>query len=495
MFLDARGVPQGSELRYDLCIIGAGAAGITLARELTRAGTSVCVLESGGFTSDERVQLLYDGDNVGHDYTPLTQTRVRMFGGSTGHWEGWCRPLDPVDFIERPWVSGSGWPLARSELDPYYARAQKVCQLGPYEYDPDYWVRRIGAAPLARSDPRVAAAVFQFSPPTRFGAVYRAQLRRARNVRIFLHANAVGFDSPGGRRIERVRVATLSGQRFSVASPLVVLATGGIENARLLLASGLGNQHDLVGRYFADHLHAPVALVALPGSPAVTSFYALHKGLAGATIRGVSTLSKQAERAHQSLRFSAVLAPVEEDPFVRRSEESERRAEKRGAAVGSVARALDGGPERRLFSLFMRAEQAPNADSRVTLDDQRDALGVRKARLDWQLGDLDRQSVVVSVRTFAAALGAAGIGRVYSRPLVEDDFWPRIFGGNHHIGTTRMHRNPRQGVVDGDCLVHGVDNLYVAGSSVFPTSGYANPTLTIVALALRLADHLRRRLR
>jgi choline dehydrogenase-like flavoprotein len=493
VFLDARAVADGAELQCDLCVVGAGAAGITLARELAADDLRVIVLESGGFQSDGPTQLLYDGELVGHAYAPLAQTRVRTFGGSTGHWEGWCRPLEAADFEQREWVPQSGWPIGLRELDRYYERAQDVCELGPYDYRPERWARATSSSPLLAANASLAPVVYQFSPPTRFGLAYRAALRDARNVRVLLHANALRLErAPGTARVERIRVATLAGRRFDVRATNVVVATGGIENARLLLLSDLGNEHDLVGRYFGEHAHGSAALLSLPADERLTRFYRLHEA-AGARVRGAFATRPEFERRAEILRFSATLDRVEDDLFVPRGVPHEEEVQELGAQITAGPLGIEGGAARRLYALFMRTEQAPNPSSRVLLGVDRDALGSRKVMLDWQLGELDRRTVQVALETIGRAIGAAGLGRLYSRPVAEPVFWPTVFGGHHHLGTTRMHRDPRSGVVDQDCRVHGLANLYVAGSSVFPTGGFANPTLTIVAMTLRLADHLRRR--
>jgi choline dehydrogenase-like flavoprotein len=246
-----------------------------------------------------------------------------------------------------------------------------------------------------------------------------------------------------------------------------------------------------VGRFFADHPHAPVALVALPSRAYASTLYRRRDDVAGTAVRAAFVSSDELERGERLLRFSVTFDPVEEDPSVDRDSTAEKDAERTGSDVIAVERALSGTTDRRLFSLYMRTEQAPNPDSRVTLSDERDRLGLPKARLNWQLSELDRTSVARSVRALAQALGAAGLGRLYSRPATEETFWNAVGGGNHHMGTARMHPEPSRGVVDENCRIHGVANMYVAGSAVFPTTGFAHPTLTVVALALRLADHLR----
>jgi choline dehydrogenase-like flavoprotein len=496
MLLDARSLSYGEELTCDVCVVGAGAAGITLARELAGKQVSVCVLEAGGLEYDPATQALYEGDVVGHGYFSLDSCRVRIFGGTTTHWNGWCRPLDEVDLRRRDWVPDSGWPLERTELDTYYARAHQLCGLGPYDYSLPEWERAGGARALPIPRDRVASALYQFSPPTRFGVAYRDELRRASGVHVLLRANAVRVQlDPEGRRVSGVAARTLEGKRIVVRGRRTVLAAGGIESARLLLASndvrpnGIGNQHDLVGRYFSDHPHAPAGLLGLPKRVS-TAFYEQRAGIRGATVRGALVLPDRLEASERLLRSSFTFEPLERDPYVDRESAAEQRAERTGEDVLELAHAVDERSDTTLYALYMRAEQAPNPDSRVTLGRELDRLGMPKVRLRWRIGELDRRSAVRSVRALARAFGSSGLGRLYSRPLEEDGFWDHVQGGNHHLGTARMHAEARKGVVGRDCRVHGVDNLYVAGSAVFPTFGFANPTLTIVALAVRLADHL-----
>jgi choline dehydrogenase-like flavoprotein len=483
MFLDAREIPEGAKLDCDLCIVGAGAAGITIARELGGSGLEVCVLESGGLESDARTQVLYEGEEVGQRYS-LTASRLRFFGGTTNHWLGWCRPLEEIDFVDRAGVPDSAWPIGRAELEPYYRRAQRICELGPFRYDTGYWADRTATTPF-RLGPDVENRVIQFSPPTRFGAVYRDDLKRARGVRVLLHANLVRLElSPNGALVRRARAATLGGHRFSVAARSFVLATGAIENARLLLASddvqptGVGNGHDLVGRYFSDHFQAPVGSVALPTTHTASAFYDVRRQGPRPHGRAGLITSDELVRREGLLRFSAYFQPFAPPG--------------RGIApeVASVMRAVQGRDARRVRVLHMASEPAPDRDNRVTLTRAVDPLGVRRVRLSWRPTELDRRSARRSIEVIAGALGAAGVGRVQSQVL-ERGFWRNVAGSSHHTGTTRMHRDPRRGVVGADCRVHGVGNLYVAGSAVFPRAGLANPTLTIVALAVRLAEHLK----
>lgn len=506
MIQDARGLEDGAEVDCDVCVVGAGAAGITLAREFSGGGARVCLLESGGFEPEKATQELYRGTTDGTILEPeslyLVGGRLRYFGGTTNHWSGWCRPFEPIDFTARPWVPGSGWPFDRAHLDPWYRRALEVIGLAPF--DDAALVASSGRPPLLADGARVSTRFF-YLQPTRFGAVHRARLAAAPNVRVLLHANALGIRLGGGETLVRqLEAATLGGSRFTVSARWFVLATGGIENARLLLLSGdapersLGNDHDLVGRYFSDHPHLEAGTALLFRSESSLTLYDLEwDPRFGHTRLGVLGLAEEVQREHELLNCSFELLPAgpTAQPVL-------------SAQLGAVASLLDhptagppGAPAREpadwsLMTLLVRAGQTPNPDSRVTLGEERDALGQRRVKLDWRLLPGDRRRIRRAVKVLGLELGRQGVGRVHlagtrgtGRPS-----WRGAYGGNHHIGTTRMHSDPRQGVVDVDCRVHGTDNLFVAGSSVFPTSGFANPTLTLVALAIRLADHLKAQL-
>ena len=486
MFVDTRSIEAGARLACDVCIIGAGAAGISLARELRGARARVCVLESGGLEPDGDTQALYRGRGVGLAGDGYLETsRLRYFGGSTNHWWGMCAPLDAHDFEARPWVPHSGWPVSRADLDPYYARAQPICQLGPFDYDPDAWDP--DPPPLG---PRSLRRMWQYGPPTRFGAVYREELRASTNVAVHLFANAVDLAATdSGRRVEHVVVKTLQGGQFTVAARAVALAAGGIENPRLLLGSdgvvkaGLGNGRDLVGRFFMEHPHRQPAGEILFDDPRLAA-WGQKREARGARFLVNLGVRPEVQRQHRLLNGSLQLW---------RSWRAETQPE--GSLLGllrDLAAGAGAGPPQRA-ELFARFEQAPSAESRVRLSEERDALGQRRVVLDWRLGALERDSLRRTLEILAEDLAAAGTARV----RIEDASAagaPEFTGGEHHMGTTRMSGDPSTGVVDRDCRVHGIENLYVAGSSVFPTVGWANPTLTIVALSLRLADHLKRTL-
>ncbi len=270
MFIDARSVPAGTTIESDICIIGAGAAGITMALQFLDAGRRVILLESGALEFEPDTQELYEGGSVGMPYLDLTVCRLRYFGGTTNHWGGWCLPLDPIDFEQREGLPYRGWPIDRSDLDPWYEKAQPVLKLGPFDYRPESWGINVEKVPAPFNGPIFQCGLLQSSTQPRMAELYGPTLKQANGVTVYLHANALhlGADD-AGREVQSLSVGTLSGNRFTVRSKTYVLAAGGIENARLLLVSGkpdgpgLGNEHDLVGRFFMVHLEYESGIIAV----------------------------------------------------------------------------------------------------------------------------------------------------------------------------------------------------------------------------------------
>jgi choline dehydrogenase-like flavoprotein len=527
LFLDARVIDQ-ERLNADLCVIGAGAAGIAIALQFADLRHDVVLLESGGLARDAKTQSLYAGDNVGLPYAQLDECRSRFLGGSTNCWLGWCRPLDPIDFEPRPWMSSDGWPIRREELISAYEAAQKLLLLGPFDYKRRTWEsrRKHGATFLQFDQTVIEDSVNQISPPARFGRLFRSKLEAAKNIRALLHATVTELVSGAhANSIEEVHVARPDRPKLVVVPKLVVLATGGIENARLLLASdrtfanGVGNAHGLVGRYFMDHPRVCSSRVRLSDAKARRLYdhsFALVRQRIGLSHRAITmhfTPTEQQQRARQLpnsrtylvaqsfCSLSALRAAV--SGLVRRNG---RRPGYRswGSDLMEAARRLPAGlaagfdfiaPDRgwgREFYLETVFEPVANPSSRVALVAERDRLGMRKVSLDWRLSDTDHANYRRTVELVLGQLVAQGIIEPIAVASETQALWPEhIQWCWHHMGTTRMHRDPTRGVVDADCRVHGLHNLFIAGSSVFPTPGSDTPTLTIVAMALRLAWHLR----
>lgn len=521
MIVDARSVPANTVIETEVCIVGAGAAGITLAREFIDAPFRVTLLESGDMEMDLQTQELYEGQSIGRKFEDLTTCRLRYFGGTTNHWGGWCLPLDPIDFEPRKDFPYHGWPFTRSDLDPWYRRAQKVCQLGPYDYRPTDWGMPPSKVPPPFAGPDFESKILQENW-LRFGPVYAPELRQAARVTVYLNANAFYFD--GGEtqaEIKELTVKTLSGIQFKIQARFYVLATGGIENARLLLASGqeggngLGNAHDLVGRFFMVHLVYPGGII-VPSTPyrnvdfQTRDKYRRSRGrrlivpLVGLSAPAMRRRHLPSIMIRWNYEFYPVDVAVEALNRLTKGEGpggstladlSEIIAHFEGMADFAVREALfhEGVPIKAVH-VHCSSEQQPNPQSRIFLGSKRDALGMREVVVDWRLVAADRSKAADTVRLLGREIGRAGFGRLRSS-FNDNDAWPKGFYGNQHqMGATRMHHDPTLGVVDENCRVHTVANLYVAGSSVFPTGGANNPTLTIVALALRLADHVKKRL-
>ena len=499
MFIDARDLQPGQKIETDICIIGAGAAGIAYALEFIGSSTKVALLESGGLNYDKKTQSLYEGENIGLPSFDLTVNRLRYFGGTTNHWAGHCRPLDAIDFEQRDWLPHSGWPVTRPELDPYYLRAQPIVGLTPYEYENlDFWQEKLKLPDLDLDDNRLKTAVYNQSPPTRFGREYQQELKDADNISVYLNANVLEIQTnENASQVTALKVACIEGPEFPVSARIYILATGGMENVRLLLLSdsvnpaGLGNENGLVGRYFMDHiLLRPGADISF-SDPRINLqlYHALHK-VAGAQMFGVLASSDKLLRKEKISNFRIHLVKTAPQiwQFVGRIFSNI------DAVSGAEKNWLDDLAIRKknkdTVALHLVLEPVPNPDSRITLSSNTDLFGQRKINVNWQIVDKDLSNAYRSLELAALEFGRLGIGRAYGEIFKDSSQWPdNLEAGRHHCGTTRMTDNPKTGVVDKNCKLNSVSNLYVTGSSLFPTIGYANPTLTIIALALRLADH------
>ena len=502
----------GEEVVADLCIVGAGPAGISIARELAGSGIRVCLLESGGPNVEPRAQWPSRGEIDGYPLHLLEESRVRAFGGTLRHPHlldgGWAaRPLDPIDFESRPERPESGWPFDRDHLIPYYVRAQHNCGLAPYDLvNADPTADGRPAAPV--QDIELETTLFQFSDADFQDAL--PLLTNSSNVRVLLRCRVAGITTdPSGRRVESITAVREDRSRVVVRPRLVVLATGGIENARLLLTAdsgrGLGNEHDLVGRYFGERMALPVGHVVLSGSRTVddAAFFFRRNDATGAL-----RIAERIQRDKGLLNCAFYLVPrpaAAATPAIRslstllKAIGRRPRVDGVGTHLRNVVEGLPDVADMALSSvvsrprtLILRAqgEHAPNRDSRVSLGSRRDDLGVPVARVTWQPTAQDRESIRTSTGILDAVFRTSGFG--YVKTMFDDVPATLVEGSHHHMGTTRMNVDPAKGVVDANSRVHSLANLYVAGSSVFPTYGASNPTMTIVALSLRLADHLRR---
>jgi choline dehydrogenase-like flavoprotein len=519
MLIDARRDPPRTTIGCDICIVGAGPAGITLARELDDGQRAICLLECGGVSFESATQSLLASAHGSDNYPPLQATHLAALGGSTHFWAGWCRPLDAIDFERRPGIPSSGWPISRPDLDPYYVQAHAALRLGPFSYDPVAWERSSGCRALPIAGDSVQPILFRKSNAN-FGREHIAALRRSQQVRTWLHSTALRVRySPDGRRVLSIEVGvTGRRERFEIAPRIVVLAAGGIENARLLLLSdaperrGPVNIHGVVGRYFTEHCYIDGGTFE-PSDRGFQAFCFPRVAADRAHVaRGAYAPAPKAMHRQNLLNCGISFRPAyESDPafddssvrsLLKAWDMSRRRAVPYRVAseLAHAARApykalralrsrlrerYDGHKEWRLRSLV---ECSADPENRVELGDEKDSLGRPLTRIRWRVRDLELRSARDAHALFAAAVQQARLGRV---SIADDDWSARMEPALHHLGTTRMHDDPARGVVDRDARVHGIDNLYVAGGSVFTTGGFTNPTLTILALTLRLAEHLK----
>lgn len=534
MIIDANTLHDNLDIHTDLCIVGAGAAGTVLANEFAGTSTGICLIESGSYHPTEENQSLYDFESIGYPVRENFMSRARYYGGTCNIWAGRCMKLRPIDLQKRAWVPNSGWPLTYEELEAYYKKAVKALRLPAGDT-----FQNLTCLPglddkevsLFDNHDLAPAIALWAKTPLRFGGAYKSTFKKSCNIRVYLNANVTELVLNGlGEAVESLTVRTLSGKQLRIEAKHVVLACGGLENARLLLVSrqkhphGVGNQFDVVGRYYMDHpraicgrvqLFGPTSLPGLLGLPladgmvqigiALSAEAQCREQLLHSYISLEPQLSQAAEQRYQSsvhfmkilLRkgyagnrfdfFGARLAEIRELVYLLTPKEIMPHALYRSYIT--LKRKLYKSVTTKGLTVINYCEQVPNPASRVFLSEKRDRLNMHSLVLDWKVGTEETRSILRLHELLREYLAKSGIGIVES---TLPDTHPLPFtDASHHMGTTRMSVAPSTGVVDKNCKVYGVRNLFIAGSSVFPTVGHANPTLTIVALALRLADHLK----
>jgi choline dehydrogenase-like flavoprotein len=551
MMLDTSDLPDGQLLSADVCIIGAGAAGITMAMEFIGSGFDVLVLESGGKFEEQDTQALYAGSVADEKlHSPPDRYRQRRFGGTTTIWGGRCMPFDDIDFEPRDYIAHSGWPFSRQELLPFYAKANQLCEAGRFAYTIEEAFGRPTRAMIDGFDSQrfTTNTLERFSCPTDFGVRYAHKLEAAQNVRVLLHANVTALHlNSAGTAVDALTVRSLHGKHCVVRARKFVLATGGLEVPRLLLASrdvhphGIGNQHDVVGRYYMCHIAGTAGAIKI-NRPLASVWHGYDIADEGTYVRRRFALRQQVQRelkignfvarlhhpritnpehrnAILSLLFlgkyfipyeyrirlhgtepttfkefsqhvlNVIVGPFDAVAFAWHMFRDRKMAERKFPSIIIKSKA-------NLYSLDFHGEQEPNPLSRVTLDDQLDPLGVPRIKVDWRYTQADVDTVTRSIALLAEDIRRSGIGTFeYDPATLEAEMTRYGAYGGHHIGTARMGADPHSSVVDPNCKVHGVENLFIASAATFPTSSQANPTLTVVAMSLRLARHLKSELK
>ncbi|MFZ4640871.1 MAG: GMC oxidoreductase [Nodosilinea sp.] len=529
-FNDLRDFKGDSLFQADLCIIGSGPAGLSIAKEFIGTKVNVLVVESGGHEEEVETQSLYDIENVGAPrYIQQDQVRNRIFGGTSHTWTGKCAPFDPIDFQKRDWIPHSGWPIQPSDLEDYLDRARENLRLGSSCYDERLWKVFKVSSPYRFNSKLLKSQFWQYSKvskqdrqPMRFGPYLIAD---ANNISVLLHANVTHLNTDEqGTKLESVEISTLDKRVSLVRAKVVILCCGGVENARLLLASnriiknGVGNKNDMVGRFLMDHPGSLLGTFDPKKSQAISerfgSYFLKSSNDYNVYQHGLA-LAPELQEKEQLLNAAAFLIEVaaEDNPWnsFRRLKAVLRQRKLTKSACLDVLNVLRHLPfvlwgayrflvrgqppiakvdEMLLYSLV---EQNPNPESRVTLSDQKDLLGMPISKVNWQISDLEKRTVSRLAYLIDQEFERLNLPKLkLSDWLSKDEDWRSNFIDRAHpTGTTRMSNHPEDGVVDPNCQVHELEGLFISGSSVFPTTGHANPTLMIVAMAIRLADWLK----
>ncbi len=464
----------------EFCIIGAGPAGITCARSLAAKGHKVLLLEAGGWDWSEQSQASYAGETVGDKYFDLDACRLRYFGGTSNHWTGWCRPLDAHEFAGKGFANTGRWPIQRTDVDPYLPGAMEILEIAL----PDADVPLKGGM-LRKID-------VSFSPPVRFAAKYRDEILASDHIFLCINCNLTRMEVADGA-VASIAVEDYQGARATIEATTFILACGGIENSRMLLwcnaASGgalLKGQGDLAGRYWFEHHHATI------GDAIVETGFVARRTDPDAP-RGASmtllALTPRMIAENNILSCSMRLHPTTGGAATALLEDMACVAPT--WANWAVEQLWNG--QLCAHRLQATAEQEPRSENRVALEGPADRFGIPKVALHWSRSELDMRTLREAARTLGFYLAVRDIGRVRLAPWVLGEApYPEDveIAAYHHMGGTRMSDGPATGVVDRNCRLFGMGNLYVVGASVFPSGGHGTPTLTVVQLALRLADHL-----
>jgi choline dehydrogenase-like flavoprotein len=530
---DLRAISRDEHLEADFCIVGSGPAGATVALELAHTKARVLLVESGGLKREAGTDMLNEIESVGWPRV-MDQwlVRNRMLGGTSNTWAGRSAAFDEIDYEPRDWVPHSGWPFKADEMTPYLDRSASrlglVANIG--QTDRGFWnpARRHLSRPLI-DEKLLRSCFWQFSrdatnpnASVNFGESLRSS--GTNNLDVILNATVTHVNTnQAGTAVESIDVRDLDGEARKISSRCIILSAGGTENARLLLASnslhscGVGNQRDLVGRFLMDHLKGTIGSFDPRKTQTLRSWFGQYfiKGPIGnhRTLRGLR-LSPEYQRAENLLNGAVFTEEYEfiapDDPWIamKRLLRGKPPALRDAVNVGSNLHLVGQGLfrylveksslPRKLEKLELRCivEQQPDPASRVTLSTRADRFGVPLSRIDWKVNEQEQRTIKAIAKVLKTEFERLQIEQPRLEGwITENQDLPEYFQDiAHPTGTTRMSADPASGVVDPQCQVHGVYGLFIAGSSVFPTSGHANPTQMIVALAIRLADRLKNRI-
>ncbi len=550
MIIYPENIKDKSQHEADFCIIGSGPAGISLALELIASGKKIVML-TGGLSKETLTNRNFHKGIVDpiDSHEELTEFRRRAFGGASIAWGGRCIPYDPIDFEERSWIPFSGWPFGYDTMIPYYKRASYLCKVGTFEFDAHKVFPNAQKEIIENFDDATIHSrhLERWSPPVNFAKEYKHILEKAANISVLMDAHLKEIKTEIAKDEVSSVTAYIKNKHITIVAKNYVLATGGIENARLLLASknkhhpqGIGNQNDVVGRYYMSHIDG-VCLKLAPDNRKNLVFD-FETDPSGVLVRRRWAISKEAQKENKmgnaifflqsspdkfsdpllSLTFIAkfILTLLRDKTAsgIRSKWEAEKQLIQKHLKIvftkgwkqipKFIKIARQRTQKRKLpfilpsvnapyLGLYFQSEQIPNPKSRITLSEkENDVLGMPRAQVSIAFEEIDKKTIIEAHKIFIKAYERNNLGK-FDMTISELSTFihntiSKFSSKSHHLGATRMSENEKLGVVDSNCKVHGMNNLYIAGSSVFPTSSHANPTFTIVALAVKLAEFLKK---
>lgn len=523
MLIDSRTETLPNNLKSEVCILGCGVAGTVLALKLKEKYRDIAIIEAGSENYDPESQIIYRPNSSPENYSNPEYNRLRMLGGSSNHWENNTSPFNPIDFEKRDWVEHSGWPINFNDIAPYYDEAAIYCGAGTDGYKTKTWEQKLNQRNITDGSSKIETAISIFSsPPVRFFERYGEQLIKSENVKIFKNANVVDIEfDDSTKKVTGIYFETSTNKKHYIESNLVIMCFGGIENARMLLhfnqrnKNEIGNKFDNVGRFFMDH---PVVEAAhfFPNDMKQYQFYS-DNHLNNRFITAYLQLQEKTLKKHKLKNIRMPLIPrtnyylsdgISSFHILKNSFGESELPEHFGTHILNFIQDIDMVAEgvsrkqfeHKLFShadditgfmIYMMIEQSPDRNNRIKLSNNKDKFGVPKIDIDWKLSNKDKENTWKVLELVAQDLGERSLGRLKILKEREARIWGEHIGfGYHHMGTTRMSEHYSDGVVDKNQKVFGTKNLYIAGSSVFPTGSHVPPTLTIVATTIRLANHL-----
>jgi choline dehydrogenase-like flavoprotein len=523
MILNANELISAELLESDICIMGAGVAGITLAVKLLDSGKRVILLDAGVESFDPDVQSQYSSESQPKYFPDTMSSRLRMLGGSSNHWENSTERLDPLDLSSRDWVPDSGWPIDYAELKRFYPEAEAFCGLDNKGYDFTYWREKLNLNDKLLNSETLETAIFKAAlPPVRFFEKFGVKLKESNSATVITSANVIDLNYIDGK-VSSVLISNKSKITSTIKAKHFVMCFGGIENARMLLHinqknnNQLGNQFDNVGRYFMEH---PTIRAAhfLPFNGALNGVFdgvVFNQQL----LRARFKLTEKAQLQHEVNNMRLILTKasnmqlssgIRSSHIISDSMKGSEIPDQFGTHLMNIIKDIDLIGEQYLrkefnYTLFEEAhqfggyqfvsmiEQTPERTNRIELGEETDKYGIKRVKISWAVSEYDISKTWESLKLLSKDPVLNQFGRV--RLLSEGNrrVWSSQLGfGQHHMGTTRMSESEKTGVVDSSCRVFGTSNLYIAGSSVFPTGGHVPPTLTIIAMAIRLAEKLKK---